>query len=82
MSVIGKIIPYVSSRNFGKISAVVCGGNYNRSYFTYTQELSQPLDRKPDFVTAKEAFEKCLKSGMYYLRMLCYVRNRGSIAYH
>lgn len=69
MSVIGKVIPHVSSRNFGKISAALCSGKYSRSYFTYTQELSQPLERKPDFVTAKEAFEKCLKSGTYLLDM-------------
>lgn len=64
MSGISKIIPHISSRNFGTVSAALYSGKYNRSYFTYTQELSQPLDRKPDFVTAKEAFEKCLKSGM------------------
>ncbi|XP_026323025.1 uncharacterized protein LOC113232493 [Hyposmocoma kahamanoa] len=64
MSGISKIIPHISSRNFGTVSAALYSGKYNRSYFTYTQELSQPLDRKPDFVTAKEAFEKCLKSGL------------------
>lgn len=65
MSVMGKIVPHVSSRNFGRINAALCAAKANRTYFTYTQELSQPLDRKPEFVTAKEAFEKCLKSGKY-----------------
>lgn len=65
MSVMGKIIPQISSRNFGKFSAALYSGKYNRNYFTYTQELSQPLDRKPEYVTAKEAFEKCLKSGKW-----------------
>lgn len=66
MSVIGKfIVPNVTSRNFNKIGAALQNVNYNRSYFTYTQELSQPLDRKPEFVTAKQAFEMCLKSGKY-----------------
>ncbi|XP_045506774.1 4-hydroxybutyrate coenzyme A transferase [Colias croceus] len=64
MSVIGKVlVPNVSAIKFGKISTSLLSVKYNRSYFTYTQELSQPLDRKPEFVTAKEAFEKCLKSG-------------------
>ncbi|XP_038219779.1 4-hydroxybutyrate coenzyme A transferase-like [Zerene cesonia] len=64
MSVIGKVlVPNVSALKFGKISTSLLSVKYNRSYFTYTQELSQPLDRKPEFVTAKEAFEKCLKSG-------------------
>ncbi|XP_061379988.1 4-hydroxybutyrate coenzyme A transferase [Danaus plexippus] len=64
MSVMGKIIvPNVCRRNFINISASLQSVRSNRSYFTYTQELSQPLDRKPEFVSAKEAFEKCLKSG-------------------
>lgn len=63
MSVMGKVLPHVSSRNFGKISAALSAAKSNRTYFTYTQELSQPLDRKPEFLTAKQAFEKCLKSG-------------------
>lgn len=61
---IGKIVvPNLSARNFAKINAALQTVKSNRNYFTYTQELSQPLDRKPEFVTAKEAFEKCLKSG-------------------
>lgn len=67
MSVMGKIIPQISSRNFGRLSAALYSGKYNRNYFTYTQELSQPLDRKPEYVTAKEAFEKCLKSGKFLI---------------
>lgn len=68
MSVMGKIIvPNVCRRNFINISASLQSVRSNRSYFTYTQELSQPLDRKPEFVSAKEAFEKCLKSGKNYL---------------
>ncbi|VVD00425.1 unnamed protein product [Leptidea sinapis] len=64
MSVIGKVIPSVSVHNIGKFSAALQSAKCNRNnYFTYTQALSQPLNRKPDFVTAKEAFEKCLKSG-------------------
>lgn len=64
MSAIGKIVPNVSSRNFGRISAALLSSvKNNRSYFTYTQELSQPLDRKPESMTAKEALAKALKSG-------------------
>ncbi|XP_075986706.1 succinyl-CoA:acetate/propanoyl-CoA:succinate CoA transferase [Anticarsia gemmatalis] len=63
MSVIGKLVPNVSSRNFSRISAALSSAKSNRTYFTYTQELSQPLDRKPEILTAKEALEKCLKSG-------------------
>ncbi|CAH0597794.1 unnamed protein product [Chrysodeixis includens] len=63
MSKLGKIIPNVCSRNFGIISAAISSAKYNRSYFTYTQELSQPLDRHPECLTAKEAFQTCLKSG-------------------
>ncbi|KAJ8709589.1 hypothetical protein PYW08_009593 [Mythimna loreyi] len=58
-----KFVPNVASRNFGRLGAALCSAKLNRSYFTYTQELSQPLDRKPEIVTAKEAFEKYLKSG-------------------
>ncbi|XP_047513051.1 4-hydroxybutyrate coenzyme A transferase [Pieris napi] len=63
MSVIGKIIAPNVSYKFGKLGASILPAKYKRTYFTYTQELSQPLDRLPEFVTAKEAFEKCLKSG-------------------
>ncbi|XP_072935901.1 succinyl-CoA:acetate/propanoyl-CoA:succinate CoA transferase [Epargyreus clarus] len=59
MSVIGKIIP---NRNIGKLGAALQTIKSN-TYFTYTQSLSQPLDRKPEFVTAKDAFERTLKSG-------------------
>ncbi|XP_077283969.1 succinyl-CoA:acetate/propanoyl-CoA:succinate CoA transferase [Arctopsyche grandis] len=34
-----------------------------RPYYTYTKEPSQPLQREPDWLTAPEAFAKCLKSG-------------------
>lgn len=64
MSVIGKIIAPNVSYKFGKLGASLLSVKiYNRTYFSYTQELSQPLDRIPEFVTAKEAFQKCLKSG-------------------
>lgn len=66
MSKLGKIIPSVSSRNFGLISAAVSSAKSSRSYFTYTQELSQPLDRHPECLSAKEAFQICLKSGKLY----------------
>ncbi|XP_063896209.1 4-hydroxybutyrate coenzyme A transferase [Helicoverpa armigera] len=59
-----KVVPNVTSRNFGRISAALSSAKLNRSYFTYTQSLSQPLDRVPERLTAKEAFEKWLKSGM------------------
>ncbi|PZC79980.1 hypothetical protein B5X24_HaOG215570 [Helicoverpa armigera] len=59
-----KVVPHVTSRNFGRISAALSSAKLNRSYFTYTQSLSQPLDRVPERLTAKEAFEKWLKSGM------------------
>lgn len=61
MSKMSKFIPQVS-RNFGRLSAALSTGK-SRNYFTYTQELSQPLDRNPEFLTARQAFEKCLKSG-------------------
>lgn len=68
MSVMGKfVVPNVSARYFAKIGAALQTVKSNRNYFTYTQELSQPLDRKPEFLTAKEAFEKCLKSGKKYV---------------
>lgn len=60
-----KYVPNVAIRNFSRLGGVLSSAKLNRSYFTYTQELSQPLDRKPEFVTAKEAFEKYLKSGKY-----------------
>lgn len=64
MPVLGKIAPRVTRGNFSRINAALLSGiKYNRNYFTYTRELSQPLDREPEYVTAKEAFEKCLKSG-------------------
>lgn len=66
MSAISKIVPHVSNfNNFSRISGGVLSVKSNRSYFTYTQSLSQPLDRKPEYVSAKEAFEKCLKSGKF-----------------
>ncbi|KAL4710810.1 hypothetical protein ACJJTC_010933 [Scirpophaga incertulas] len=64
MPIITKIIPYVASRNFGAISAALSGAKSNRTYFTYTQELAQPLNCTPKYVTAKEAFEICLKSDL------------------
>ncbi|CAH2265372.1 jg13335 [Pararge aegeria aegeria] len=64
MSVIGKfVVPNVSPKNFAKIGAALQASKSSRNYFTYTQELSQPLDRKPEILSAKQAFEKCLKSG-------------------
>ncbi|KAG6463051.1 hypothetical protein O3G_MSEX013631 [Manduca sexta] len=63
MSAISK---FVSSRNFGRISGALLSVKSNRNYFSYTQSLSQTLDRKPEFMTAKQAFEKCLKSGHHY----------------
>ncbi|KPJ08934.1 4-hydroxybutyrate coenzyme A transferase [Papilio machaon] len=63
MSVMGKVfIPNLSRRGFVNIGAALQSVKSN-NYFTYTQELSQPLDRKPERVTAEEAFKKCLKSG-------------------
>lgn len=34
----------------------------NRNYFTYSNQISQPLERTPPFVDAREAV-KCIKSG-------------------
>lgn len=66
MSVMGKVvIPNLSRRNFVKIGAALQSVKSN-NYFTYTQELSQPLDRQPERVTAEEAFKKCLKSGKFF----------------
>lgn len=56
-----KCIPQVG-RNFGRLSAALSTAK-SRNYFTYTQELSQPLNRCPQFLTANQAFEKCLESG-------------------
>ncbi|CAB3223006.1 unnamed protein product [Arctia plantaginis] len=61
MSVIGKIVPSISSLNFGRINAALSNAK-RRTYFTYTQELSQPLNRSPEVLTANQALEKCLKS--------------------
>lgn len=63
MSAISKAIPRFSSHNIGRLSASLYNIKAN-SYFTYTKELSQPLPRKPEFVTAQEAFEKTMKSDM------------------
>ncbi|KAJ8709590.1 hypothetical protein PYW08_009594 [Mythimna loreyi] len=57
-----KYVPSVASRNLDRLGAALC--NVNRSYFTYTQSLSQPLpNKKPECGNACEAFEKYLKSG-------------------
>lgn len=61
--VVAKMVPRIPSRNFGKISTFL----YSRNYYTYTQELTQPLNRKPKKVTAKQALEKCLKPGKFQL---------------
>lgn len=75
MSVIGKIVPTISSLNFGRIKINAALNNAKlRTYFTYTQELSQPLDRTPDFLEANQALEKCLKSGEYSINWL-YLHN-------
>lgn len=34
----------------------------SRSYFTYANQISQPLERTPPYVAAREAVE-CIKSG-------------------
>ncbi|XP_068625622.1 4-hydroxybutyrate coenzyme A transferase [Battus philenor] len=63
MSVMGKVVvPNLTSRNFVKLGAALQSVK-SKNYFTYTQELSQPLDRRPEKLTAQEAFQKCLKSG-------------------
>lgn len=58
----GKLVPRVTSSNFGRFSAAFSFDKSNRTYFTYTQELSQPVDHKPEWVTADKAFESSLKS--------------------
>ncbi|XP_041985194.1 4-hydroxybutyrate coenzyme A transferase [Aricia agestis] len=63
MSVIGKFVVPSATKHINKLSAALQVARSNRTYFTYTQSLSQPLDRKPETITAKAAFEKCLKSG-------------------
>ncbi|CAH0401588.1 unnamed protein product [Chilo suppressalis] len=60
MPVVGKLIPLATGCLSRALPASAVKSN--RTYFTYTQELSQPLDRSPEFVTAQQAFEKCLKS--------------------
>lgn len=37
----------------------------NRTYFTYSNCISQPLERTPPYVEAREAV-KCIKSGKGY----------------
>lgn len=63
MSVMGKIVPHMSGHKFGRIGASLCSIKTSRNYFSYTQELSQPLERRPEYVTAEKAFENSLKSG-------------------
>lgn len=47
--------------NLGAVScSQVAGGR--RSYHAYSKQLSQPLNKKPKFVSAEEALQ-CLESG-------------------
>lgn len=66
-----KLIVNLANQNYSKSGVVLCSVKLNRidlhvwnkSFFTYTSSLSQPLDRKPESGTAKQAMEKYLKSG-------------------
>jgi hypothetical protein len=42
--------------------APISRGNTPRSYYTYSPEPAQPLNRDPKWVSAKEAVQ-CIKSG-------------------
>lgn len=42
-----------------------------RTYFTYTPEIAQPLQREPKWVCADEAV-KCIGSGKLYLTKYLY----------
>lgn len=46
------------ARNLGRISSILS----RRSYFTYSNQISQPLDRTPPYLEAREAVS-CIKSG-------------------
>lgn len=39
------------------------------NYFTYSNQISQPMERTPEFVSAQEAV-KCIKSGEFIASQL------------
>lgn len=49
-----------------KRSSKLSGGRRNVYYYSFTKQLSQPIKKKPKFVTAEEAL-KNLKSGKPYI---------------
>ena len=51
-----------SAVRWGPASALFSKSNASRSFYTYSPEPAQPLNRDPKWVSAKEAV-KCIKSG-------------------
>lgn len=51
---------------FGKSTAAAVASSSSQqkfnTYYTYSNQISQPLERKPTYTTAEEAV-KCIKSG-------------------
>lgn len=47
-------------------AAAVAATRRSRTYFTYTPQVSQVLDREPKWVSADEAVQ-CIKSGIVYV---------------
>jgi hypothetical protein len=48
----------MAMNKFSRISSILA----NRTYFTYSNQISQPLERTPPYVEARKAVE-CIKSG-------------------
>lgn len=53
-----KITLKMAYRSLSRVSSILS----NRSYFTYSNQISQPLERTPPYVEAREAVA-CIKSG-------------------
>lgn len=53
---------------FGKSTAAAVASSSSQqkfnTYYTYSNQISQPLERKPTYTTAEEAV-KCIKSGQF-----------------
>ncbi|KAJ9601609.1 hypothetical protein L9F63_000217, partial [Diploptera punctata] len=54
---------------WGPISALFSKNNASRSFYTYSPEPAQPLNREPKWVTAEEAV-KCIKSGNNVIKLI------------
>ena len=47
----------------GRLANIVQSGALNRTFYTYSPEPSQPINRDPTFCSVEDAV-KCVKSGM------------------